>query len=182
MLTIRSLAIDVDNVLADSIARWCVLASNSGCAVKKEQIRYHKLVGSVLMEPHKIFELQDAVWKDWQNVSPTEPSQSAIIEELRQRKIKIVIVTSGPARHKSGILSWLKANQISYDEFHNLERGTSKNVIAADALVDDAPEAIISFTSIGRIGFLYSQPWNKKAIVANSISIRSLADIGKYLL
>jgi 5'(3')-deoxyribonucleotidase len=181
MSTIRSLAIDVDNVLADSIARWCVLARSSGCSVVKEQIKSHKLVGSVPMEPRKIFELQDAVWRDWQNVPPTEPSQSAMIDELRKRHIKIMIVTSGPTRHGSGIQSWLGAHQLSYDEFHNLARGVSKATISADALVDDVPESVRSFTSIGRVGFLYSQPWNKTSRITNSIVIGSLGDIVKHL-
>ena len=132
MLTIRSLAIDVDNVLADSIARWCVLAHSYGCSVGKDQIKSHKLVGSVPMEPRMIFELQDAVWKDWQHVPPTEPSQSVVMSELRQRHIKIIIITSGPTRHRSGIQSWLGAHQLPYDEFHNLGRGVSKATIAAE--------------------------------------------------
>lgn len=181
MLTIRSLAIDVDNVLADSIARWCVLARSYGCSIAKEQVKSHKLVGSVPMEPSRIFEIQDAVWKDWQSVPPTEPLQSAMIDKLRRKHIKIIIVTSGPARHRSGIQSWLRDRQLLYDEFHILAQGVSKATIAADALVDDAPESVRAFTSIGRAGFLYSQPWNRTSRITDAIVIGSLGDIAKHL-
>ena len=180
MHSISSLAIDVDNVLADSISRWCVLARGLGYSVVKDQIKSHKLVGSVPMEPDQIFKIQDAVWKDWQNLPVTEPSLCTTMAALRQ-SLRIVIVTSGPSRHRSEIESWLGANDLPFDEFHNLGPRGSKTSAMADALVDDAPEAISSFISTGRRGLLYSQPWNKNVKIKNAIVVRSLRDIMRYL-
>jgi 5'(3')-deoxyribonucleotidase len=180
MSSISSLAIDVDNVLADSIARWCVLARSLGYSVVKNQIKFHKLVGSVPIEPDKIFKIQDSVWKDWHNLPPTEPSLRTTMAALR-RRLTIIIVTSGPSRHRSEIESWLEAHNLAFDEFHNLGPSGSKTSVMADALVDDAPEAISSFISTGRRGFLYSQPWNKSVKIKNSIVVRSLRDIMRYL-
>ncbi|MGO9646360.1 MAG: 5' nucleotidase, NT5C type [Candidatus Bathyarchaeia archaeon] len=181
MPQIRSLAIDVDNVLADSIARWCVLANELGYSVAKEDIKSHKLVGSVSMEPGQIFNLQDAVWKDWKNLPATEPSLSSAINELRQRAVRIVLVTCGPLRHRSDMESWLQVHELSSSEFVCLGPRGSKATVAADALVDDAPDSLSSFISTGRRGFLYSQPWNKNHILPNAIVIERLFDIVKYL-
>jgi hypothetical protein len=92
-----------------------------------------------------------------------------------------VAVTSGPTRHRPEIESWLEAHNLSFDEFYSLGPRESKTVVTADALVDDAPDAVNSFIWTGRRGFLYSQPWNKNARIRNSIVIRSLLDIIKYL-
>jgi 5'(3')-deoxyribonucleotidase len=181
MPSISSLAVDVDNVLADSISRWCVLAKNLGYSVAKDQIMSHKLVGSVPIEPDQIFRIQDAVWMDWRNLSPTEPSLHITMAELKRRLVKIVVVTSGPSRHRSGIESWLRARNLPFDEFYSLGPRVSKTTVMTDALVDDAPEAVSSFISTGRQGFLYSQPWNKNAKIRNAIVIRTLRDILQYI-
>jgi len=179
---IRKLAIDVDNVLADSIGTWCVKASKYlECEIDKNQIASHKIVGSVPMNAKDIFRLQDEVWRDWRNLPTTEPNLTTSILAIKKLAVKVIIVTSRPMRLVTCIKDWLAGNQIDYDEFYAIGPKVSKASLHVDALVDDAPDSIQSFIATGRTGFLYSQPWNRKASIAGAIVVKDFRDIIRFL-
>jgi len=179
---IRKLAIDVDNVLADSIGTWCVKASKYlECEIDKNQIASHKIVGSVPMNPKDIFRLQDEVWRDWRNLPTTEPNLTRSISAIRKISVKVIIVTSRPMRLVECVRNWLADNQIDYDELYAIGPKERKASVRADALVDDAPEMIESFIMTGRTGFLYSQPWNRRIKIAGAIMVKNFSDIIRFL-
>jgi len=179
---INRLAIDVDNVLADSIGRWCVKASKHlGLKIHKNQIASHKIVGSVPMNAGDIFRLQDEVWREWRNLPTTEPSLTRSISAIRKLSVEVVIVTSRPMRLVACVRDWLAENQIHYDEFHTIGPKVSKASLCVDALVDDAPEMIESFIAMGRTGFLYSQPWNRRIRIAGAVVVENFQDIIRFL-
>jgi len=179
---IRRLALDVDNVLADSIASWCVKASKYlGYPVEKNEIKSHKIVGSVPMEPVKIFGLQDQVWEDWRNLPTTEPELARRISDIRRMSIEVIIVTSRPLRLASLIQKWLAQKAIHYDEFYPIGPYVTKASLRADALVDDSPEMVESFVKSNRTGFLFSQPWNRDHEPTGAIVVKNFRDILDFL-
>ena len=169
---------DVDNVLADSMTCWCKKASHYlESTITKNDIRSHKIVGSVRMEARKIFELQDQVWKEWESLPPTESNLNRKLNALRENGFKIYIATSRPKRLTDCVLQWLDKRKISYDSFFPLGPRQLKTNIDADALVDDAPEQIREFVRAGRVGFIYDQPWNIKVKIGKTIRVKKIDDV-----
>jgi len=172
---------DVDNVLADTIACWCWKVSGYlGVPLKKDAIRSHKIVGFVPIPAQQIFNSLDQVWSEWQNLPPTEEEIGRKVDIFRDNGFKVCIATSRPKRLTDCVLEWLNKMQIHYDSFHPLGPRQSKTQIAADSLVDDAPEEIRGFVRTGRTGFLYNQPWNAKATIQNAIRIKEINDVLGY--
>jgi 5'(3')-deoxyribonucleotidase len=173
---IRSLVLDVDNVLADSIRAWCTLAKRRlRIDVAFDSITNHKLVGCVNASPEEVFRLQDYVWVNWRRLKPIEAGIERTIDSIRKMGVEIVIATSGPKRHIPYVRDWLALRRIGYDTFCSV---THKSSIKADALVDDAPEEILLFTSEGKAAFLYEQPWNRSM---RETSFTRIPDIGTLL-
>jgi len=175
------IAFDVDNVLADTMSRWCTKATEylSSPIIKKD-IKSHKIVGSVPLPPRIIFRLLDQVWYEWEDLPPIESDLTEKIGILRDNDFVICIATSRPLRSIQYVKQWLDKMEICYDEFYSLGPYKLKANTTIDALVDDAPDQIRRFVHTGRIGFLYKQPWNKKAKIRKAIVIDSLDDILKY--
>jgi 5'(3')-deoxyribonucleotidase len=175
---LRKIIFDVDNVLADSISCWCAKASRYlGYTVCKEQIKSHKIIGSVAMPTGEIFRFQDEVWKEWKQLPPTEKDISEIFMQLRERDFRIIVATSRPLRLTKSIRHWLDYNNLNYDELRALGPLKYKADIYADFLVDDAPEQIFKFIKKGHIGFIYQQPWNIKKQIPKAIRLSSLSKL-----
>ena len=169
---------DVDNVLADSMTCWCKKASQFlKSPITKNDVRSHKIVGSVPIPPRKIFELQDQVWKEWESLPPTESDLDRKLKILKENGFEIYIATSRPKRLTDCVLQWLNKMKIYYDIFYSLGPRQSKTKISADALVDDAPEQIREFVRTGRVGFIYNQPWNMKAKIRKAIRVKKVDDV-----
>lgn len=175
------IAFDVDNVLADSMTCWCRKATKLlREEVTKEQIKTHKIVGSIQISPHEIFKLQDEVWDEWKDLPTTEEHLSRKLTILRQNGFQVFVITSRPLRSIDLVQKWLAHNKIPYDKFYPIGTYRSKTEIEANALVDDAPEEIRDFVQLGRIGFLYVQPWNRKVKVGKAVVVESVSDVLKF--
>ena len=175
------IAFDVDNVLADSMTCWCGKATKYlGRVVTKEEIKVHKIVGSVPMSPREIFRLQDEVWAEWRDLPTTEKHLTRKLEFLRKNGIQVFVVTSRPLRSINFVEKWLALQKIPYDQFFAIGPYRSKSEIEADALVDDAPDQVREFIQAGRTGFLYVQPWNKNAKVRKAVIVKSVSEVLKF--
>jgi len=175
------IAFDIDNVLADSMTCWCKKATKHlGRIVTKEEIKSHKIVGSVPMSAPEIFKLQDQVWTEWRDLHTTEDNLSQKLDILRKNSFQVFVVTSRPLRSIDSVKKWLARQKIPYDEFHAIGPYKSKSKIKADALVDDAPDQISEFIRTGRTGFLYAQPWNRNVKVRGTVFVKSISDVLKF--
>lgn len=177
-----SIAFDVDNVLADTISTWCDRINQlTDSTILKDQIKNHKIVGSVKINPRYIYKILDQVWEEWEILPMTEESIPSIMKDIKSLGFKISIVTSRPTRSKPLVIKWLRANEIFHDELLFLGPFKSKSIITNEYLVDDASEHISQFTSTGRIGFIYNQPWNVNLEEENIIRISSIEEVLDYL-
>jgi 5'(3')-deoxyribonucleotidase len=180
---LEKIVLDVDNVLADSISSWCRKASEYlGYAVSKVDIKSHKIVGSVPMSPGLIFRLQDEVWIHWKQLRPTEQGLPEKVTALRNHGFKIYIATARPKRSVIFVRKWLDHLRLPYDDFFALGPYRDKADIPSDALVDDAPEQVERFVRDGRIGFLYSQPWNCAVSISNAVTIHNFDELLRHLI
>lgn len=175
------IAFDVDNVLADSMTCWCRKASEKlGKTVTREQIKSHKIVGSIKISYYEIIKLQDEVWEEWKDLPLTEEDLSGKLDAFRHNGFQVLVVTSRPLRSSNLVRNWLSNNNIPYDEFHSIGPYRSKSEIDADALVDDAPEHIQDFVQHGRTGFLYAQPWNRNVRIEKAIDVKTIGEVLEY--
>lgn len=173
------IAIDVDNVLADSIRTWCRLVKQRlGIRIEFESIISHKLVGCVPLTPTQIFELQDEVWSNWTSLPTTEGDVAGTVDRMRRMGYRVNVVTSGPSRHISYVKKWLARNQVAYDKFENV---STKRDLLADILVDDAPDQIAAFVAPDRRAFLYDRPWNRAVSGREFLRITRLSQLIRHL-
>lgn len=173
-----SIAFDVDNVLADTISTWCNKISKlTNKTILKDQIKSHKIVGSVKMNSRYIYKILDEVWREWERLPMTEEAIPTIMSDIKSLGYHISIVTSRPIRSRPFVIKWLSTNDIHHDELIFLGPYSSKSIIDNDFLVDDAPEHVIQFISTGRIGFIYSQPWNAGIDGRNIIRLNSIQEV-----
>ena len=81
----KKIVFDVDNVLADTTSCWCMKASSHlGYTVSKEDIKHDKIIGSVSMPSREIFRLQDEVWREWEQLPPTEAGIPEIVSRIKK--------------------------------------------------------------------------------------------------
>ena len=176
------IAFDIDNVLADTISKWCEEMNTSyGLKIKKKDIKNHKIAGSVDLNPKLIYKKLDQIWENWKKLPMTEDDISGFINELKDKNIIIYVVTCRPLRSIKYVKNWLTFNEINYDEFYPLGPYKSKAVIDSEYLVDDAPEHIKSFISKGEKAFIYDQPWNKHIVKEGVYRIESIKEISDYI-
>lgn len=149
--------------------------------ISKNDIKTHKVIGSIPLPAARIYELQDEVWKEWANLPPTENNLDRKLRALRENGFGVIVATSRPKRLTDCVVDWLRMMHIDYDSFYALGPRRTKTVINADALVDDAPEQIGEFVRAGRKGFIYSQPWNVNVKVRKAIRIDKIDDLMLYL-
>jgi 5'(3')-deoxyribonucleotidase len=174
------IAIDVDNVLADSIRTWCRLVKQRlGIRIEFKNITSHKLVGCVPLTSTQIFELQDAVWSNWTSLPTTEGDVAGTVDRLRRMGYRVSVATSGPSRHMNYVKEWLARNRIAYDTFESV---STKCDLSADILVDDAPEEISAFAAPDRKAFLYDRPWNRAISGRKFLRITRLRQLTGHLL
>jgi 5'(3')-deoxyribonucleotidase len=180
----ETIALDVDNVLADTAGAFCKRASIIWeREVKKEQIRHPKIVGSFRADPKHVLELLESVWQEWKLLPLLEAGAPKLIRDLRRNGHKLVIATARPIRSIPDVRSWLQANAIEYDELAQFENRT-KSSVSADILVDDDQSTVVDFvlqSTTKHIGLLYDQPWNREVLTFDGVNrIKSLSELRSY--
>jgi len=178
-LTNKTIAVDVDNVLADTVGTFVKLwNSRLRKKISVDQIKHPKIIGSVRTDPNFVISLLDEVWENWTNLPLIEPDAAETCEKLRNLCGRVIIATSRPKRSIEQVKSWLNSKQIRYDEFISLDYTASKTDLPADILIDDDTGNIGYFADNDRIGILYDQPWNKSIFnTGKIIRIKSLSEI-----
>lgn len=181
MRVFHKIIFDVDNVLADTMTRFCQVASSLvGYEVGKQQIRNHKVVGSIPLSPQAIFNIQEEVWRNWQVMPPLEDNLLEKMCAFKEAGFEIYIATATVPQVVPYVKQWLSKEQIPYTKFFHCYKTCSKRDIEAEVLVDDSPEEVRSFVRSRRQGFLYLQPWNSTAKVLGAILVRNIDDVLNY--
>ncbi len=172
---------DVDNVLADTMTSFCRKASELlGHEVNKQQIKDHKIIGSIPLPPHVIFSLQSEVWAEWRKLRPLEDDLQGKLHTFQKIGFEVYIAASSPSRLKAYVKEWIEELEIPHNGFFHCAENRSKSDIKAEALVDDAPEEIKRFQCPGRQAFLYLQPWNSRAKISDAILVNNIDEVLRH--
>jgi 5'(3')-deoxyribonucleotidase len=178
-LTNKTIAVDVDNVLAYTNGMFVKIWNNRlDKQISLNQIKDPKIVGSVRADPKFVISILDEVWENWTNLPLIEPDAAETCMKLRNLCGRVIIATSRPKRSIDQVKSWLNFKRIKYDEFISIDYAGSKTALPADILIDDDTGNIGYFADNDRIGILYDQPWNKSIFsTGRIIRIKFLSEI-----
>lgn len=179
------IAIDLDNVLADTLGRWCKLVKERlGIKITKDQITDPRLRNLRIGARRSVLiRLLRETWVDWQNIPILDEEAPEIIERLRSRGFKVIIVTSRTKSDDLFISSWLKKNKIRVDDIIFLGYWRRKSEYPdLDMLIDDDAEEIRSIIKVGKVGIIYTQPWNQYEIIRGAYRIQKLRELENILI
>jgi len=155
------LAFDVDGVLADLETAWLARYNKDykDDLTSEEVISWytHKYV-----KPEcglKIYDyLEDPTLYD--EVLPTSPQALECIKDLKRYGHRIIFVTTSVLGSSGAKFLWLKRHGF-IKEMNDYIEATDKNLISADALIDDKADNTNKWWSQGnKLSILFKQPHN----------------------
>lgn len=154
-------SLDIDDVLAQTVVDVLgILEEKTGKKVLKENVKGWNLDHMVDGTGISVKDLFGWVWSGhyWEDIQPESNEITTLVNELSQIA-DVSIVTSASTSQVEGKAKWL--------EQHNIEvplviipYGKTKDDMPFDIFIDDRPETIEGAVAKGKLGILYSQPWN----------------------
>lgn len=158
----KTIAIDVDSVLADVMLIWAdEYSKRNKVRVTKKEILSWDISTVLPITPNRIYRYFNHVWKyRWREIPPTEPDIGDVIERMRHKGYRISIITKRERPTAPFVAMWLDRHRIHADELLFVFDSVSKANHPFDVLIDDAP---LNFADIiaPKSAILFNQPWNK---------------------
>jgi len=178
----KTLGIDLDGVLADTVSRVLREAElKFGIKASKEDIvAYNAEEIFTSLTQKDVSDLFKYAWADYKSIKLEDPRIPTILEDLHD-KFRIYITTASDGGDWE-IKWWLKNNRITYDKLmhfsHNQDKLTARGV---EIHIDDFSEVIRSASVAGKVGILLRQPWNEEFIRSNKEPNVIVADDWKQI-
>lgn len=154
------IAIDVDGVLAEQVKPVLSRVSDEyGVIMEKSDIQSWDEPIPETNSNIKI-EIESA------HEDPDYVLQMPIIGNARKKLAEISenhtikIVTSRTKMSDETTKEWLCENDLKFDKYVNTA-GKSKSSVNADILIDDFHKNVKEFANSGKVGILFTQPWNE---------------------
>ncbi len=163
----KTIGIDVDGVLADSMSRWLQEAERRyGIKALKADITEYELSDVFPILTHQqILDDWKHIWGNYHEIRLEDRDIPSITDNLHG-KFDIYVTTANPSPN---IQKWLKMNNIVYDKIIQLPSHTDKHKLDSVGLyVDDFPEVIDSAIKTGKAAIIFRQPYNDEFIKNNS--------------
>jgi len=176
------IAIDIDGVLADSIASWTHLYNRLYSRdLEKEHIAIWNFWRGLGLRRQEFQQLFTAAWMDWKNVPCMEENLPEKLETLR-RHGELDIVTGRTPDTVKYVKRWLKYQKLPYREFYTIPPDSSKADSGHDVYLDDSPMVASEVAAKGRLVLLYDQPWNRGTPEnPRTIRVKSFDDAALFL-
>ncbi len=171
------IALDLDGTLADIIGLWLVEYNKKS----RERLDYHNITKwdfwmKLGYTPSRFFKELSDCWKRWKSIRPIEDRVSYFVNQLN-RYAKVDIVTARDPESSIYAKEWLKYNNIKYDQFVLVARGSDKAYLDYDIFIDDSPINAKKISALDKLILLYNQPWNRDVDEdSNIIRIKQLSD------
>lgn len=156
----RTVAVDVDGVLADQVkAILADIRRRLGIEMERSDVRsWDEPVPGT--ETDIKIEIESALRrKEFVRSIPFLPGAREGVRKLQSHGYRIIVATSREPSVDSATRAWLDAGGVEYDDYLNLSVD-GKGGVAADILVDDYTKHIEDFSKQGGMGVLFRQPWN----------------------
>lgn len=177
------IALDLDGVLANSIATFCGILNHRHAKnlTVKSFVRWNAWEIARITKGEFLRTLDEA-WFEWETIPPTEEGLSKKVAQLRNFGT-VDIVTGRSSKTIKYATSWLRRYKIPYDDFVRTESTNAKANFDYDLFIDDSPDLMTLVSSTpDSYGILYSQPWNRKTPELPRISrVRKLVEVPSLL-
>lgn len=157
----KTLAIDLDSVLADTMTTWTAVYSNIyKTRISKYEITSWDITKILPISAEEISGIFIYVWTHlWKEIPPTEPNLANIVKQIHKKGYRISILTKRERETVPYVANWLDYYDIFSDDLIFIYDATPKAMYQFDILVDDAPINLIDIIS-PKVGILFNQPWN----------------------
>jgi uncharacterized protein len=176
----RTVAIDVDSVLADVILVWTKEYNKRRHArITKREIIVWDIPKILPVSQNEIYQLFSYIWKyRWKEIPPTEPQIGEITKRIHRKGYRISILTKRERPTVAYVAKWLDFHDIYSDDLLFVYDSTPKAEYPFDILIDDAPKNLIDVTP-PKSAILFNQPWNRD--FDWPVRVNSLSDAEKML-
>ena len=170
----KTIAIDVDSVLADVMLVWTKeYSKRKHVRITKDQITLWDIHRILPISPAEVYAIFNYIWKyRWPDIPPTEPDIGEITRMISRKGYRISIITKRDRPTVAYVAKWLDFYDIYSDDLLFVYDTTSKADYPFDILIDDAPKNIVDIIA-PKSAILFNQPWNKNfnwPVRANSLS------------
>lgn len=177
---VRTVAIDVDSVLADVMLVWVdEYSRNSKKSVEKKEITAWDIPTILPITPDEVYTHFSRVWKlRWREIPPTEPNIGEVTRKIHRKGYRISILTKRERPTAPFVAKWLDYHNVYADELLFIYDAIPKANYPFDILIDDAPKNLIDVVP-PKSAILFNQPWN--ASFSWPVRVNSLSDAEKLL-
>lgn len=157
----KTLAIDLDSVLADTMLIWIQEYNERKKAnILKNDIVSWDISQVFEIEVEEISQIFTEIWqRHWRKIPPTEPNLDVTTKNLHNRGFRISILTKRFRPSVANVAKWLDLYDVYCDDLLFVYDDRPKAEYPFDILVDDAPVNLLSIKK-PKLGILYNQPWN----------------------
>jgi 5'(3')-deoxyribonucleotidase len=158
----KTIAIDMDSVLADTMLVWIQEYNRlKNANLTKSDIYSWDLSGSLNITIDQVSNIFTSIWRDrWREIPPTEPNIGQVIKNLSRWGFRISILTKRFRSSVPNVAKWLDFHDVHCDDLLFIYDDKPKAHYPFDILVDDAPVNLIDIFQ-PKFGILFNQPWNK---------------------
>ena len=158
----KTVAIDVDSVLADVMLVWADeynLRRND--KITKDSITKWDIPTILPITPDDVYSYFSHVWsKRWTEIPPTEPDIGAVTKRMHRKGYRVSIITKRERPTVAYVAKWLDFHDIYADDLLFIYDAVPKANYPFDVLIDDAPKNLVDVVA-PKSAILFNQPWNR---------------------
>ena len=170
----KTVAIDVDSVLADVMVIWAnEYNKRKNAKVSKNEIKMWDIPKILPISSGEVYNIFRYVWKyRWKHIPPTEPNIGKITTRIHRKGYRISILTKRERTTVAHVAKWLDFYGVYSDDLLFVYDATPKAEYPFDILIDDAPTNLVDIVA-PKSAILFNQPWNHNfdwSLRVNSLS------------
>lgn len=159
---IKTIAIDLDSVLADTMVVWTNQYNKlNHTEITKNDITLWDIGKLLPLSSNEISKIFTYIWKNlWFDIPTCEPRLPEITRRIHSKGYRISVLTKRERPTVEYVAKWLDYHDIFSNDLIFVYDNMPKAGYPFDILVDDAPVNLIDIVPPKK-GVLFNQPWNK---------------------
>lgn len=159
----KTVAIDVDSVLADVMLVWAdEYSKRTGKKIVKKDIYQWDIPTILPITADQVYKYFSHVWKNrWREIPPTEPNIGDVTKRIHRKGYRISIITKRERPTVAYVAQWLDAHKVYADDLVFIYDAVPKANYPFDVLIDDAPKNLVDVAA-PKSAILFNQPWNRE--------------------
>lgn len=163
MTSAKTVAIDVDSVLADVMLVWAdEYSKRTGKKIVKKDIYQWDIPTILPITADQVYKYFSHVWKNrWREIPPTEPNIGDVTKRIHRKGYRISIITKRERPTVAYVAQWLDAHKVYADDLVFIYDAVPKANYPFDVLIDDAPKNLVDVAA-PKSAILFNQPWNRE--------------------